>query len=218
MKIRCSALGQVMTNGRGTALSKTCQSYVEKLLKEKMYDTRIFNTNKYMEKGLIMEDDAIDLLSEHYKLGGVIKNEEYFENDYITGTPDLILDDCVRDIKCSWDLNTFPVFYRTIPSKDYYWQLQGYMWLTGKRMAYLDYCLTDTPHHLIESECRSMAFRSGVKELNDMEKGLIESRMKFSHHPSHMRIKTFEIKYEPSAIEDIKNRVIEINNYTENVR
>ena len=58
MKIRCSALGQVMTNSRKKGeLSKTAQSYLKKCLKEELYDTRITFSNKYTEKGIEMEGD-----------------------------------------------------------------------------------------------------------------------------------------------------------------
>ena len=67
-----------------------------------------------------MEDEAIDLVGEYYGLGFVLKNEEHFENYFVTGTPDLITETTVRDIKCSWSLDTFPAYESELPNKDYY--------------------------------------------------------------------------------------------------
>ena len=213
MKIRASAIGQVMTNSRKKGeLSKTCQSYVQKVLKEELYGVRSMFSNKYTDKGNIMEDEAIDLVASFYDLGIVVKNEDYFTNDFIKGTPDVILNDSVRDIKCSWDVGTFPLYQTEVPNKDYYWQLQGYMWLTDKEVSYLDYCLMDTPHHLISSEARSMAYRFG-DEISQSQHTDLVNNMTFSRHPEAMRIKTFRVDRDEESIEQIKNRVTEINNY-----
>jgi len=214
MKIRASAIGQVMTNSRKKGeLSKTCQSYVQKVLKEELYGVRSMFSNKYTDKGNIMEDEAIDLVASFYDLGIVLKNEDYFTNEFIKGTPDVILEDSVRDIKCSWDVGTFPLYQTEVPNKDYYWQLQGYMWLTDKEVSYLDYCLMDTPDHLISSEARSMAYRFGVQEISQSQHTDLVQNMTFSRHPENMRIKTFRVDRDEEAIEQIKNRVTEINNY-----
>jgi len=213
MKIRASAIGQVMTNSRKKGeLSKTCQSYVQKVLKEELYGVRSMFSNKYTDKGNIMEDEAIDLVASFYDLGIVVKNEDYFTNDFIKGTPDVILNDSVRDIKCSWDVGTFPLYQTEVPNKDYYWQLQGYMWLTDKEVSYLDYCLMDTPPHLISSEARSMAYRFG-DEISQSQHTDLVNNMTFSRHPEAMRIKTFRVDRDEESIEQIKNRVTEINNY-----
>ncbi len=46
--------------------------------------------------------------------------------------------------------STFPWFETEIPNKDYYFQLQGYLWLTNKTEAVLAYCLIDTPLEIVE--------------------------------------------------------------------
>jgi len=170
-------------------------------------------SNKYTDKGNIMEDEAIDLVASFYDLGIVLKNEDYFTNDFIKGTPDVILDKSVRDIKCSWDVGTFPLYQTEVPNKDYYWQLQGYMWLTDKEVSYLDYCLMDTPGHLINSEARSMAYRFGIDMISQSQHTDLVQNMTFSRHPENMRIKTFRVDRDEEAIEQIKNRITEINNY-----
>jgi len=208
-----------MTNSRKKdELSKTAKSYVKKWLKEKQYGKTIFFSTKHTEKGNIMEDEAIDLVGDMYGLGLVIKNEDRFENDFIVGTPDLLTENTVRDIKCSWSLDTFPAYETEVPNKDYYWQLQGYMWLTGKSEAYLDYCLMDTPIHLINSEMRSEAYKTGVKALSQKQEDRIMQRLTFSDVPQQLRVKTFEIPRSEEAIEAIKLRVNECNTYMNQIK
>jgi len=215
MKIRCSSLGQVMTNSRKKGeLSKTAQSCVKQIVKEEILGVRRTFSNKYLDKGLIMEDEAIELVAGRYELDPfIVKNEEHFSNDYLTGTPDLIYEDSVRDIKCSWSIDTYPLFDEEIPNKDYYWQLMGYMALTGKRKAYLDYCLVDTPEHLIRRELDSMAYRMGAEEVLDAAEDEVRRNMTFGHIPIELRVKTFEVEWDEEAWEAIKSRVEECGNF-----
>lgn len=218
MKVRCSALGQVMTNSRKKGeLSKTAQSYLKKCLKEELYDTRITFSNKYTVKGIEMEEEAIGLVADRYDLGFLDKNEEHFNNAFITGTPDVITSETVRDIKCSWSLDTFPAFEEDIPTKDYYWQLQGYMWLTGKDVAYLDYCLMDTPGHLIYNDIRRVETFKGVA-LTDEEEEEFVNHLSFSRHEPALRVKTFRVERNEEDIEAIKARVEECRTYINNLK
>ena len=214
MRVRCSSLGQIMTNSRKKGeLSKTAQSCVKQYLKERMLGVSRVLSNKYLDKGIIMEDAAIDLVVEKYGLDPftTVKNEEHFANDILTGTPDLILEDSVRDIKCSWGVDTYPLLDDEIPNKDYYWQLMGYMALTGKRKAYLDYCLVDTPEHLIERELNNMSFRGG--ELTVEAKREVRMNMTFGHIDLEHRVKTFEVEWDEAAWGQIQVRVLECNDY-----
>lgn len=125
----------------------------------------------------------------------VLKNEKYFEDDYFCGTPDLILEDEILDIKNSWDCFTFPLFENEIPTKDYFYQLQVYMHLTGKRKARLVYVLLNTPEDLTW-----------------------ETQNDYSSLDKKYRIKTFSIEYDESVIEDLKQRVINIREFIKTIK
>jgi len=142
-KIRASASGKIMTNPqkKTDTLSKTTISFVHDWLIESIYSIRKDIKNKYLSKGLLLEDEGIDSAIDWLNLPFVLKNEKYFEDDFFFGTPDLILEDEVLDIKCSWDCFTFPLFDKEIETKDYFYQLQVYMHLTGKKKARLVYVL-----------------------------------------------------------------------------
>ena len=111
-KARASSSGKLMTAPRlkTEILSETTKTYVKEWLTEQIYGFRKNINNKYLSKGLWLEDEAIDKTIELLDLSFAIKNEKSFEDDFFTGTPDLIVDGVVYDTKCSWDCFTFPLF------------------------------------------------------------------------------------------------------------
>src|SRR5690606_29721418 len=86
-------------------------------------------------------------------------NKKTLENDFIKGTPDVILTDKVVDIKTSWDIWTFLKVDETSANKAYLYQLLGYMWLTDTKKADLVYCLVDTPDDIMHEELRRLSYR-----------------------------------------------------------
>ena len=153
-KGRASQNGSLMTNPRSKSetLSQTTKTYLQEWQKEQIYGVRNDINSKYLTKGIDMEDESINIYALHTDLDFAVKNSQRFTNDFITGEPDLILDDKVVDIKTSWDCFTFPLFDTEITNKNYYWQLQSYMALTGKYKAELAYVLVNTPEYLQYSE------------------------------------------------------------------
>lgn len=196
-----------MTNPRSKkeVLSKTTISYLEEWLKTQIYGRKKQISSKYITKGLEMEQYAISYAQMHIEnnqLKPSLKNEEFFENDFMTGTPDVFVDDEVWDIKCSWDCFTFPLFETDIPNKDYYYQLQGYMALTGLNKAKLVYVLTDMPAELIE---RELLYNENA-QYSDYIYQDVEDKYK---------IKVFEIERDYEVIEKIYKRVEQCRQYLE---
>lgn len=206
-KIRCSAIGQLMTNDRsGKNMGKTAYSYIEQWVKEQLYNRRKEFYSKQTDKGLTVENDAIQFAAEQENWGMVFKNEQHFESEFLTGTPDVILADKVIDIKSSWDCFTFPLFENII-DKSYWWQLQGYMILTGKPKAELIYCLMDMPLHLLEREFNYKRNELGLIELEPEQEEEIISKNTYSHLPAFLRIKKYEIEKDAEAEKAIIERV-----------
>ena len=209
-RIRASGCGKIMTNSRKKGeLSKTCKTYLEDWLKEKLYNRKKEITSKYMDKGNLMEDNAIDFISGQFDKF-YLKNEKHFENDFFTGTPDIIQNDYLIDVKCSWSFSSFPLFENEI-NKDYYYQAQVYMELTGRENYKLIYCLMDTPEHLIESEAKSHCFRTGFEFDDVIDR--FKKEMTYSDVEDKLRMKVYEIKKDPEVIEQIKQRVLECREY-----
>jgi len=209
MKIRCSSLGKLMTASRSKTeqLSKTAQSYIQELVLEHKYGIKKEFNSRYTDKGNECEEDSITLANEVLNVGFIYKNEEHFENDYITGTPDVNTNEVLLDVKTSFDGTTFPFFEDEIPNKDYYYQLQGYMWLTGKEESLLVYCLTNTPEQIVEDEIRRVHWKEHAVEESEEIRHFVEAKHNFDHIPLEKRVKVFKIQKDEAVIEAIKEKI-----------
>ena len=205
-KIRCSAIGKIMTNARSKTetLSKTTIAYLEEWTKEQIYNRKKEVFSKYIDKGNAVELESLNFIKEYLEYESLEKNEEYFENGFLTGTPDAILDDHIIDVKNSWDCFSFPLFFSSCPNKDYYYQAQGYMALTGLDKYKLIYTLMDTPEELIHREF-----------FGDESTNLVEfaSKYKYNSIKPQYRIKVFEIYRNEEDIKNIYHRVEECREY-----
>lgn len=190
-KCRASAAGKLMTNQKSAkdALSQTTKSYLDEWMKEIIYGVRREITSKQIEKGLEYEDQAIDKVIEWLDLPLALKNKERFKDEYFEGEPDLLVGNCVIDIKNSWDCFTFPLFADEIPTDDYEYQVQVYMHLTGLKKAKVVYVLLNTPETKWTPE------------------------IDYSNVPINCRYKVFSFEYDEAIIEKLKTRVISARDY-----
>ena len=209
MIVRCSSLGKLMTEPRSKSevLSQTAKSYIEDLFNELEFGYRKEFSSRYTDKGLEMEDEAIQFASEQFDWEFVVKNTERFTNDYITGEPDINTDSLLADIKCSWSLDTYPMFEADLKNKDYYWQLQGYMWLTGKTQAELVYCLMNTPLQIVEDEVRRAHWKAGLIDEDIDLRHEVQLKHNYDNIPSKLRVKRYIVERDEKAIEKIIDKV-----------
>jgi hypothetical protein len=217
---RASSIGDLMTESRSKSekLSKTAKSYIQKVFKEREFGYYENINSKAIDKGIENEDEAIQLASEVLGWEFVVKNEEKYSNEYINGTPDVITKDLLADIKCSWNMGTFPIFEDEIPTKNYWWQLQSYMWLTGHSTSELVYVLTNTPEQIVEDEIRRMHWKlNKIDEDLDLREA-VQSQHTFDHIPNNLRIKRFIVERDEQAIEQIKEKVELCRNYYEQLK
>lgn len=198
-----------MTDSRKKGeLSATCKAYLIEWVKGIMFGSRKEFSNKFTEKGLLVENEAIEFASEVLGWGFVVKNETRLNNNYLTGEADIVLAGKIADIKSSWDEYTFPMFEEDIPTKGYDWQLQGYMALYDKPEAQLVYCLMDAPEQIVEKVTRQKAYELGGEITEELYQE-VKTRLTFSNQPDSYRIKTFEIKRDESKIQAIYDRINE---------
>ncbi len=200
------------------SLSQTCKSYLRKLYRSLMWnrpDDDIMT--KYMEKGLMVEEDVITLYS---RSRGIFfkKNDVHLSNEFVKGHPDLFEDaeviteaKIITDMKASWDATTFP--FPTDPiSTDYEWQGHTYLDLTGAETFQLVFGLIDTPLVLQNDEKRRLMYKMGAGTDEDplykeaVEK--LERNMNFSDIPIEERICTFELKRDQAKIEKLHKQVV----------
>lgn len=157
LRIRCSSLGDIMTEPRtkGAGLSQTAKSHIEDLAKMYVYNYSGSFSSRETQKGLIVENESINLLNE-VLFTSYTKNTERRSNQWITGECDIDTSRRIHDIKSSWSLKTFPATVNDGQDKGYEWQVRGYMMLWDRDSAEVDYCLVDTPDELIGYEDESL--------------------------------------------------------------
>jgi len=218
-KIRCSAIGQIMTEARSKSepLSETTKTYLLEWWVSEKYGRTKDISNRYIEKGLAVEEDSITLLSLTDR-AMYIKNEKRYKDDHMTGTPDIVTADEVIDVKSAWDIWTFHKAKFSPINKAYWWQVQGYMALTGMQSARVVHCLVDTPPMLMEDEKRRLAYKMGT-DSPDLSEALeaIDKAMTFGDIPRAERVHTFTVTRDDAAIEAIRIRVEECRKYLANI-
>jgi hypothetical protein len=129
-------------------LSKGAITYIKSKAKEDFYGYRSEINSKYIQKGLMQEQDSIDLLN-------TVRFEDYIKNDvrmvdkYMTGEADIVTDDLIIDVKTSWSLETFPALAEEGYESKYEWQLRAYCMLYDKPKAELIYCMVTTSNELL---------------------------------------------------------------------
>lgn len=193
-------------------LPEGAKTYCENWLKEQLYDKKKEITSKYFEKGNTVEAGSIEYVAKHRGYGFLIKNEDYYENEFVTGTPDVVVGKKeVIDVKSSWDCFTFPLFEEKQTNRAYWWQLQGYMYLTGIPNAQLMYVLMDMPDSMIMADFE-------WKNPDGLEYEEFEKKYKYSDLSFDLRIKAYSIAIDPSAINAIKDRVEHCRIYIETLK
>ena len=150
MKWHPSSIGSLMTSPRNKSevLSEGAKTYIKSKAKEDFYGYRSEINSKYLQKGLMQEQDSIDLLN-------TVRFEDYIKNDvrmvdkYMTGEADIVTDDLIIDVKTSWSLETFPALAEEGYESKYEWQLRAYCMLYDKPKAELIYCMVTTSNELL---------------------------------------------------------------------
>jgi hypothetical protein len=195
-------------------LPQGAKTYCETWYIQQKYGRKKEWFNKAVEKGLMVEHLGIEMLSAQQGID-LVKNEEFFSNDYIQGQPDVIHNGIVFDIKSSWDIFSFPFFEKELPNTDYWWQLQCYMAITGLTQASIVYCLINTPQPLIDQELKKLYYQSGGTATDwtpDTYKEL-EKNYQFNDIAESERIKDFPVEKDETAAERIKERVLMCREY-----
>lgn len=206
---RCSSLGKLMTESRSKSevLSETAKTYIQDVFKEKELGIYKDFSSRYTDKGIEMEDEAIQFASEVLKWDFVVKNETRFNNEWLTGEPDVCTDNLLADIKCSWNGSTFPMFDSTLKNKEYFWQLQGYMTLTNHDTSELVYCLMNTPFEIVEDEVRREHWKLHLIDEDLDVRDAVQLSHNFDQIPNELRVKRFIVQKDEEAQEKIIERV-----------
>lgn len=215
LTFRCSSVGYLMTEPKAKKekeagnLSESAKTHCIDVWVSNRYGRNDDVSSKFIEKGLMVEEDAITLFSRMNKKF-FKKNQQKVENGYIKGTPDLyrgidiLAAEHIIDVKSSWDIYTFSRVRGKSINDMYWWQLQAYMALTGATKATLAYCLIDTPEVIINDEKRRLLWKMGVISEEDRTYQQaceeLDKNMRFGDIPMQERIIQFEIDRDDEAI------------------
>lgn len=167
---------QALEDAKNRTLSEGAKSYIRQLAKEEIYSYEPDFSNKYTEKGIIVEDESIRMLNRVRGLS-LSKNTERRFGKYTTGECDLadFLRNRGHDLKNAWSLDTFPAFPEDAHDALYEWQMRAYMPLWDFDEWEVNHTLVSTPDDLIP--------RWEKLELHIVD-----------HIPEHQRITTWAIK------------------------
>lgn len=142
-------------------LSDGAKTYLEELVWEDLMGRSKNISDKYLDKGIMCEQESFNLYCDVTQTM-FEKNKERRTNEFFTGEPDNTQDGIIRDIKTSWEYNSFPLREREVKNNLYKWQLDAYMDLWGYDSAQLIYCLVDTPFKLIDDEIRRLDWSNNI--------------------------------------------------------
>lgn len=200
----------ILDNLLSNTLSTTAKTLVkDKIRKAKHNAPHKFLGSKETEKGHLVEDDAILFLMQQEFISAE-KNTIRFNNEWITGEPDII-SDIVYDTKCPWTYWSMPYFKDDIESKSldagYDWQQLCYLWLLRENdefepriidEAQLKYILMPTPDKCLGKWDDFSLHIDFVEQMNPKD-----------------RISTYSIKWDQDRIEMIKTKILAARKYAE---
>jgi hypothetical protein len=191
-------------------LSETTKTWLNEIFIEKYYGRRKEIDSKFMTKGIICEEMSISIVQDALDESYLEKNVKHYEDDFIKGTPDIVLNDLVVDVKTCWDIWSF--FKKDGSNKLYYYQLQAYMQLTGLKRAALFYTLVDTPEHLLDLEIRRATYNHDDDELEDVISN-IKRNATYSDIPINQRYTAFYFDAEEDFSQRLAIKVAKAREY-----
>lgn len=206
-------------------LSKGCKTLLSGVYASEKYHKWSPNKDigsKHTEKGKEVESDGLNLVS---VLDGVLlcKNEERLQDDHFSGLPDSFEGenihnaDIIHEIKCPWDIETFFSYLGKELIPQYYWQVQGYMALSGAKLAKIHFCLVDTPPHQIKRALDTLLSRMNVVSEYSPEfivaQNELINNMTFGDIPISERRILFTVERNDDDIERARKRVEKCREY-----
>jgi len=202
-------------------LSTGAKSYVKELFLKYEYGVGDDIYSKYLEKGTLTEQECIDLCNVLFDYEHLVKNEDKLFNDFVVGTPDIINDEVLIDVKskwsphqCFWLTETEEEQQKNLDHKLYEWQLKAYMWLTGKTESYLIYCLVPTPEVLVLDEMRRVSWNKNEGgDVSIETEAEVRAYFDISNIPTEKRVKAFKVELTDKDVADMKKKIILARKY-----
>jgi hypothetical protein len=203
-------------------ISKAAMAYLLYIYMIKKYGkpVELLSTDGYMppaaKNGILKENYSIDLIERLYGKK-LYRNKQTLKNERLMGiidawdTQNWENSDCVHEIKTTSNSVKFQMWKRYPLSKPILLQVQGYMAITGKDVAEVNFCLVDHPESVIsdERDClKKYLCGDGEEDSRFAEEWAIrEDRLRFKYMPDRHRIFTCIVHRDDEAIEKIYEKV-----------
>lgn len=202
-------------------LSQTTKSYLEALWLENEIGYREDVVTDAMLKGHLLESESRQMITDYFGTEPRLRYNQKLQNEFVIGTPDVVLtnEDYVEDIKNSENIRTF---MNAELAKNYYWQGQGYMWLTGKSKYRLIYTLNPTPEELQANKKKSFWYKFGCDETNEdyirISEQIDKNNRVIESLSLEQRVKVFEFDRNDDDIEQLKERIKHCREYYKTIK
>lgn len=131
-------------------LSEGAKTYLKGLARQQLFGYRTIVDTKVLRKGIMVEQDTIDLYNRVY-FKRYTKNTERRANDWLTGECDIYDPGvCTLDAKSVWSLDSFPLLEEDAHDPAYEWQgvAYGILWPDTQYHGVF-FGAVDTPDELI---------------------------------------------------------------------
>lgn len=131
------------------SLSAGAKTFLKNMAKEIVFSYHKDIDTKYMDKGIALEEAAIQFLN-NQRFQSYRKNTERRVSEFLTGECDIYVPGVKTiDTKVSWSLDTFPALSEDAHDTLYEWQGRAYMKLWDVPEHEVVHVLLDTPDELI---------------------------------------------------------------------
>lgn len=198
-------------------LSKGGKTYIQEIFNEHISGTKRVFSSKYTDKGNQVENISIAEVCRLLGLPVVVKNTDYYENEWTTGTPDvkfipLSLQMDVKSVYYPHNLDFFDVDDKGNKKLDaeYEWQQHCYNWMLGVDHAIVAKVLLNPPDDILEKEFYSMAKAAGIPyhKIDDDFREEVRDYFDYeSRMPLEDRVNVYTLTTEQKHIDQIKKAV-----------
>jgi len=206
-----ATLLQKKEKSKDVVLSETCITYLLEVYAWEKYGKEPLNADKKgraVEKGKLVEDDSITLLSLVDKKM-YVKNTDRFSNEYLSGEPDIISKNKVIDIKSSFDIISFLSVIKKPINPAYKYQINGYMDILKLDEGEVSSCLVNANRSMINDEMKRLFYKMDVATEENIEyKKAGEQLMKnMTFEDIPMKNRVHKMQVEKIDMEQIYERV-----------
>lgn len=207
--------GKLLEKSKNTEISDTAKSFVLDTFLQNEFGYSKIITSDAMMKGLLLESEAIALVSKlenkFYK-----KNKERKMNDFIMGELDVKTSDHIKDIKVSQNIETYAKVSDV--SKTYYYQGLGYMWLWEIPKYSLTYVLLPDTDEMIERQLARLNFQLVGEDYEIAKDQIIHNNDVIKKLPIDMRVKTFNFEYNQDDVDNLKEQILRARSYYSQIK